>query len=364
MKLLLNNIKQLWKSKFLFRLALGYLLLLIVLLLVLPWLPVAYGANTLDLQHIFQPPFKSIKAGTTQPVHWLGTDALGRDVFSNMLYGARNALFISIPVMVLSSLFGTLAGTAAGFFGDTKLKLTLASLTGLLLTLFLFGYYGIYVPLQLADLGVGTTAILSSFGTLLVLVAILYKGIIPLLQKLPVFCTPIAFPVDQLVIRLIEGFTSIPKLILILVIASFIAPSVTLLSVILVLTYWTATARLARAEMIKIRELPYFEAAISLGIPARQLIFKQALPNMLGPLVVTFTFGLAGLLTLESTLSFLGIGLPGTFVTWGRIIAGIRSNTAAWWLVAFPGAFLALTIVALQACSYCLLSIIRTGKNS
>ena len=97
--------------------------------------------------------------------------------------------------------------------------------------------------------------------------------------------------------------------------------------------------------------------ARSMGLNTRQLIWRQAMPNLLGPVLVAFTFGLGGLLALESTLSFLNIGVPTTLVSWGRMIADIRSNLAAWWLVAFPGGLLTLTILALYTCSHYLSKI-------
>lgn len=185
------------------------------------------------------------------------------------------------------------------------------------------------------------------------MVVMLLWSILTLLQPRVAYLQhKVAIPVDQMVIRLIEGLSTIPRFVLILALASFMPPSVVLLSLILVLTLWTNVARLARAEMMRIRELPYFEAAQSIGVPTGQLLWRHAMPNLLGPVLVAFTFGLGSLLALESTLSFLNIGVPTTLVSWGRLIATIRSNTSAWWVVAFPGAFLTLTVLSLYTCSH------------
>ena len=105
-----------------------------------------------------------------------------------------------------------------------------------------------------------------------------------------------------------------------------------------------------------------FEAAISLGLTKKRLLVRHALPHLLGPVVVAFSFGLAGLLMLESTLSFLNIGVSTELVSWGRMIAGIRINTAAWWLVAIPGVVLSATVLALQTVSYYILRALQHKK--
>lgn len=358
MKQLLHDLKQLWREKPAFKLASAYLLLLLILILLLPVLPVAYTPNQLDLQYTFAHPFTK----GTNGWHWLGTDALGRDVWSNILFGARAAFVVSFPVMLFATGLGLLIGTSAGYFGNSGLKLSRAAILVLLPALVAVFYYGLYLPVTLAKMDLPLKYTWGGLLLLLLLLLALYKILLPLLKKWRFAAGNANFPLDYLVLRLAEAFTSIPRLLLILALASFMQPSVMLLSVIFALTFWTSTARLARAETLKIRQLPYFEAAQSLGIPRLQLLGRHVLPNILGPVMVTFTFGIAGLLALESTLSFLGIGVPGTFVSWGRTIAGIRSNTSAWWLVVFPGAAIAATVWALQTISFHLLNRFEERK--
>ncbi|GAB3528164.1 hypothetical protein GCM10027443_05720 [Pontibacter brevis] len=346
-----QNILYLWRSKIAFQLAGGYLLLLLALVLVLPFLPLSYAPNELDLAHTFQPPFEAA-VPLNQARHLLGTDGVGRDVLSNMLYGARTALLISVPVMLLATLMGLALGAGAGYYADRGLRVRSSSLILLLPGIWCFCYYGIYLPLQVVHLNLGITPLAVSFLAGALLLMLLF-GLFMLLHKKETFMhRKVAVPVDQLVLRLIEGLSTIPRFVLILVLASFLPPSVPLLSAILVLTLWTGVARLARAEMLRIKQLPYFEAAKSIGLSSKQLLWRHALPNLAGPVLVAFTFGLGGLLALESTLSFLNIGVPTTLVSWGRIISNIRTNTSAWWLVAFPGAFLTFTVLALYTCSH------------
>ncbi|WP_242918513.1 ABC transporter permease [Pontibacter liquoris] len=360
MKQMLHDMHHLWQTKLSFKMAASFLLLLLLLVLILPWLPLPFAPNHLDLDHLFSPPFPG--ANTSEATHWLGTDVLGRDVLTEMLYGARTGLFISIPVVVLATAIGLVLGAAAGFYGDTRLKTSRATLLLLPLLLSLLFYLGIYLPLQIRKYELDRNDIVLCWAMLLVITSVMLLGLRPLLQKVSWFSHKKTFPLDMVVMRLIEIVSSVPWLILVLVLASFMPSSVMLLSTILILTYWTTTARLARAEMLRIKAMPYMEAGYSMGFTKARLLLKEALPNLLGPVLIAVSYGIAGLLTLESTLSFLSIGLPPTVVSWGRTITGIRSNTAAWWLVAFPGGFLALTVLALQIFSYSLQSILRKKK--
>jgi peptide/nickel transport system permease protein len=114
-------------------------------------------------------------------------------------------------------------------------------------------------------------------------------------------------------------------------------------------TYWPGVARLVRGEMIRLKGLPFMEAASALGLTHRQIILRHALPNALGPVIVAFCFGISNLMALESTLAFLGIGIPPDVPSWGRAITGIRLDYGAWWLVFFPGGVLCGTVLAVQA---------------
>ncbi|WP_347158607.1 ABC transporter permease [Pontibacter chitinilyticus] len=361
MRRLLYDVQALWREKLAFRIATLYLLLFIVLAFTVPWLPLPYAPGYLDLFHLFQPPF--VQATDQAIPHWLGTDALGRDVLTEVLYGARTGLLMSVPVVLIANLAGIALGSAAGYFGDNRLHYKRSSLLLWLLLLFAFIYLVLYVPLHLQKLALHAGRIWISLLAFTLVGIATWLFLRPLLLKLPWAKHSRNFPLDACVIRVIEIVSSVPWLILILLLASFMPPSVMLLSVVLTLSSWTHTARLVRAEMLGVKAMPYMEAGYSLGFSDAQLLIRQALPNILGPALVAFSFTLAGLLTLESTLSFLGIGLPPTIISWGRTIAGIRSNTSAWWLVVFPGGFLALTVLALQTFSYYMLKSMRKERS-
>ncbi|MCX2740772.1 ABC transporter permease [Pontibacter anaerobius] len=342
-------IKSLWRNKWGFRIASTYLLLLLALVLALPLLPLPYAPNFLDLQHPFLAPFtaKGMAAG-----HPLGTDGLGRDVMANLLFGARTAFLISLPVMLLATFIGVALGTTAGYFGDYAFRKPLHNVLRWALGFLAFLYYGLYLPLKLHQLNMGMKTLVMPIGLLLFTLLLLWLLTSVLLRRFLLWQRLVAIPIDKVVMRLIEALTSIPRFVLILVLASFIPPSLPLLSLLLIFTLWPAAARLSRAEMLRIKQLPYFEVARSIGNSPQQLIWRHALPNLGGPVLIAFSFGLGGLLALESTLSFLNIGVPTTLVSWGRTISSIRGNTSAWWLVAFPGGFLSLTVLALYTCSH------------
>ncbi|AKD04162.1 ABC transporter permease [Pontibacter korlensis] len=360
MKQVWISIKQLWRDKFGFRLALAYLMLLLLLVIILPWLPLPYNPNHLDVQHAYLAPFteRAMAAG-----HPLGTDSLGRDLLANLLYGARTAFLVSFPVMLLTTLLGVTLGTVAGFLGDRGLVLPSHRLILYLVGVVALLYYGLYLPFQVYQLELSVTYAGISSGFLAGLLLLLW-GLLEVIRRWFTFLqAPFRLPVDMIVMRTTEAITSIPRFVLILVLASFIPPSLPLLMLLLVLSDWPSSARLARAEMLRIKQLPYFEAAQSIGNKPFQLVWRHALPNLAGPVLVAFTFGLGGLLALESTLSFLNIGVPSTLVSWGRTISSIRSNTSAWWLVALPGSFLSLTVLALYTCSYHFTQIFTTRSR-
>jgi peptide/nickel transport system permease protein len=151
-------------------------------------------------------------------------------------------------------------------------------------------------------------------------------------------------PVDTFVSRGIELLNSIPRLILIITITAVVERSIWIVMVIIGLTGWTRIARFTRAEFLRIRSLEFVQAAQSLGYSSVRTIFKHALPNALAPVFVSIAFGIAGAILIESSLSFLGIGVPDDIVTWGSLLNLGRQNLEAWWLIIYPGMAIFITI--------------------
>jgi peptide/nickel transport system permease protein len=152
--------------------------------------------------------------------------------------------------------------------------------------------------------------------------------------------------VDLVISRLFELMLSIPTLFLIIAIAATLAPNIFYTMAIIGLTSWVGIARFTRNEFLKVRNLDYVISAVALGVPARRIVMRHILPNALAPVIVSVVLGIAAAILTESSLSFLGIGVPADLVTWGSILNEARSNTFAWWLAVFPGAAIFLAVVA------------------
>ena len=152
--------------------------------------------------------------------------------------------------------------------------------------------------------------------------------------------------VDLLISRIFELMLSMPIFFLLITIATMLPPSIFLTMAIIGLTSWVGMARFTRNEFLKIRNLDYVTAAIALGVSSRKVMFRHILPNALAPVMVSVVLGIAAAILVESSLSFLGIGVPADLVTWGSILNEARSNTFAWWLAVFPGLAIFITVLA------------------
>jgi len=152
--------------------------------------------------------------------------------------------------------------------------------------------------------------------------------------------------VDLTISRLFEVMLSIPTFFLLITIAALLPPSIFLTMAIIGMTSWVGIARFTRNEFLKIRNLDYVTAAIALGVTDRKVMFKHILPNALAPVIVSVVLGIAGAILVESSLSFLGIGVPAELVTWGSILHEASSTTFAWWLAVFPGFAIFITVLA------------------
>jgi peptide/nickel transport system permease protein len=153
--------------------------------------------------------------------------------------------------------------------------------------------------------------------------------------------------IDLTINRLFEIMMAIPTFFLIITISAFVEePSIFYIMAIIGLTGWVGIARFTRNEFIKVRGIEYVTAAEALGAHPTRIMFLHILPNTLSPIIVSVVFGIAGAILIESSLSFLGIGVPADVVTWGSILNEARGNTFAWWLAVFPGLAIFVTVLA------------------
>lgn len=152
--------------------------------------------------------------------------------------------------------------------------------------------------------------------------------------------------VDLVASRLIEIMLTIPTLFLIITVVAFVPPSILNVIVVIGITNWPTVARLTRGEFLKTKSLEYIVAARAQGSTDFRIIFRHILPNTLAPIFVAATFGVASAILIESTLSFLGFGLPPSAASWGSILSDGRQLLKAWWLTVFPGLAIFLTVTS------------------
>jgi peptide/nickel transport system permease protein len=303
------------------RLALAWLALVVVVAALAPILPLPFSPSTPDLAHVAQPPFGPGR-------HWLGTDPQGRDVLSVLVFGARTAVLLTLPAAVLSSLLGALAGGAAGFWGN---EARLPIPYWLLALGFAWWALGLPYPWFGLVVAAGGAGMAVAFRLCL--------------RELPAW----SLPLNTLVMGTATGLDTVPRLLLVVVLAAGAGVSITGLVAVLTLTAWSHPARLVRAQMLRVRVLSFVDAARAAGLPSLRIWLTHALPHAIQPLQTAFPLSVAGLLGLESTLSFLGIGLAPDVASWGRLLATVREEPGAWWAFIFPCTCLSITILSLTA---------------
>jgi peptide/nickel transport system permease protein len=224
--------------------------------------------------------------------HWLGTDELGRDLFSRIIYGARTATLVAFLSTGLSLLIGLLFGVAMGYGG------------------------------RWADTLIGRL-----IDVIMSVPRLLMAALIAATLKDPIIGW--ANRVYQQVGWRIFADTTWLDLVVVFGGLAFIS--------------WPGYARLIRGQILSLREQDYVLAAKSVGVPGKRIALRHLLPNALGPVVVSVTFNLSGAMVLESSLSYLGIGVMPPQASWGNMIG---SNIGSWsyrpWLVAVPSLVLAI----------------------
>ncbi|MEY4902262.1 MAG: hypothetical protein RLZZ292_77 [Bacteroidota bacterium] len=246
---------------------------------------IPYSPNTADANNLHcKSPLESQTVASLHYRHWLGTDHSGKDVLSGILGGIRKAILIGALSAFFAGLIGILLGGIAGYFGDDRLKIK-----------------------------------------------------------------KIALPVDTLIMRFLEIFNAIPKLLLLIAFLSALKNiSLITLSFVIGVLSWTTIARLVRGELLRVRQLPYIEAATAMGFPSLRILFRHALPNVMQPVFIVLMFSVIGAIGAEATLSFLGIGLNDTSVTLGTLLHEATDYPMAWWLLVFPSLFLFGLLWAMQ----------------
>jgi peptide/nickel transport system permease protein len=248
---------------------------------------------------IFLPP-GSVSESTGR-MHILGTDQLGRDYFTRLLYAARVSLTVAVISSILSTIIGLVLGLLAGYFG---------------------GWTDVLITRSLEFVATFPLLII-----LLIMVSLLVES-----AEL--------IPIPDFVLSMVSAITSVDQRE---------ARVISLVILTLSLLYWTGTARLMRGMVLSVREQPYIESSRALGGSHLRVLAKHVFPNAYPPLIVDFTLALNNLLVLESSLSFLGFGIQDPTPTWGNMLAFAQSFMFLHpWVPLVPGLPILLTSLAIN----------------
>jgi len=151
---------------------------------------------------------------------------------------------------------------------------------------------------------------------------------------------------DRIIMRFIDIMLSVPTFFLILAVIAFIGSSIWNIMIIIGITSWMGVARLVRAEFLSLKEREYVLAARAVGASNMRIIFRHIMVNSLAPVLVSAVLGIAGAVLVESSLSFLGIGVQPPTPSWGNILTLGKDNMeTAWWLSVFPGLAILITVL-------------------
>ncbi len=226
-----------------------------------PWLA-PYDPTELHLDSILYPPCSRFP---------LGTDALGRDVYSRLLFGARVSMWIGFISVGIATAIGIFWGLLAGYFS-------------------------------------GLT--------------------------------------DELIMRGVDIMLCFPSFFLILAVIVFLEPSLSNIMIVIGLTSWMGVARLVRAETLSLRSRDFVSAARISGVSSTNILVRHILPNALAPVLVSATLGIAGAILVESSLSFLGLGVQPPDPSWGNmLLEGKDVLEIAPWMSLCPGFSILITIL-------------------
>lgn len=269
--------------------SLAVLVLILFACFVGPFLPFVKNPTTINLANA---------AADPSAAHWFGTDQLGRDLFSRVLYGGQVSLLVGLVATAVAVIIGVIYGAISGYVGGVL------------------------------------DSVLMRF------VDILFA--LPFLVLVILFALVVDEPASNFTTWVIEG-TGWPR--------DRVAPITTLIPLFIAIGAigWLTIARIVRAQVLNVKRLEFVEAAISLGLSRSRILFRHILPNVIGPIIIYTTLAVPGIMLLESVLSFLGLGVKPPNSSWGILIKeGADRMEITPYLLLFPSLFFATTLFALN----------------
>lgn len=270
------------------------------------------------------PPFSEGELGT----HYFGSDAIGRDVLALLFKAISKSFVTALVACVIALTVSLLLCYFSLVLQFTASRKRLVFIVFIFLAILLFAFYILYF------------LHISVIGFTFLLCTSLY-----LFFTWFNWGSPMSFNGDQTLLNMVTILRSLPGLLMLLILVSFIdGISVIGLSFLLALIIWPGYIRLIRGELIKIRALPFIQNAYQNAIPQYRIFLIHMLPNIWRTIFTAFCFGMISLILMETTLSFLGINLHQDAVSLGALINGARTNLNAWWLLIFPGVCLLIIL--------------------
>lgn len=169
---------------------------------------------------------------------------------------------------------------------------------------------------------------------------------------------------DAAAMRVVDLFLSFPRIVLLVVAAAVLSPSLWTVVILLGLTGWMGTARLVRGEVLSVREREYVLAARAVGCRTPRLLYRHVLPAAMPPVLVASALAAADAVLAEAALSFLGLGVQPPIPSWGGMIADGRvAPLRSWWLIVFPGVAIALSVLAFNLSAEALRDRLSPGSQ-
>jgi peptide/nickel transport system permease protein len=308
--------------------------------ILLPLIP--YDAGKTNLKEKLMNPFGKQLHKSWYRRHWFGTDAMGRDIAAGIVTGTRTALQVGFGAVTVAALIGLLMGLASGYYGDNRYRMARRCVflwaAGWAISLF---YIHIFAQEEISITRFWFQSI-GVIGLIFIVFKILEKIILRIKHE-PVIWT---LPIDYMVMRSIDLLQAIPFFIILLGITPIIKEK-NIFNVILIIgcVSWMPIARLMRAQVLKLRDKVFIQNAEALGYETWRIWLLHLIPNLLTPLLVVMSFGVANAIMAEGLISFFGIGLPPAEVTWGSICQVAREEPRHWWLAIFPMVAIFITVL-------------------